>query len=275
MAHIYQVRLVVMRASFDPGSVCGVLVFRGMILRFVVMKREEPLQEEQSQQSQGRPADRLRRAHPDRFGQHVKERRPQHAARGEAQINLKPRMVQDRGQRKHTPQQADADDQAQSRDKADSMALGAPLDLRIQPLFTRRTVGIMKNKVESQQAGLRGFPTGEIPSSQSGRNQPRLRGRGEAMSKLSEAEIHERLPDARGWERHGDMLVRTWQFPSFRRAIEFVNHVSALIEKTDHYPDIHVSFRNVRVEMSTHDVGGLTERDFTLISQINTLPTDR
>jgi 4a-hydroxytetrahydrobiopterin dehydratase len=69
--------------------------------------------------------------------------------------------------------------------------------------------------------------------------------------------------------------MKTWQFPSFRRAIEFVNQVSALIEKTDHYPDIHLSFRNVRVEMSTHDVGGLTERDFALISQINTLPTDR
>lgn len=95
------------------------------------------------------------------------------------------------------------------------------------------------------------------------------------MSKLSEAEINVKLPDAKGWERHGDMLVRTWQFPSFRRAIEFVNQVSALIVKMDHYPDIHVSFRNVRVEMSTHDVGGLTERDFTLISEINALPTDR
>ena len=99
MARIYEVRLVVLRASFDPGSVCRVLVCRGMILRFVVMKREEPLQEEQSQQSQGRPADCLRRAHPDRFGQHVKERRPEHAPCGEAQINLKPRMVQDCGQR--------------------------------------------------------------------------------------------------------------------------------------------------------------------------------
>jgi 4a-hydroxytetrahydrobiopterin dehydratase len=95
------------------------------------------------------------------------------------------------------------------------------------------------------------------------------------MSKLSEAEIHARLPDAKGWDRHGDMLVRTWQFPSFRRAIEFVNQVSALIEKTDHFPDIHLSFRTVRVEMSTHDVGGLTDRDFELISQINSLPTDR
>ncbi|MGZ3391388.1 MAG: 4a-hydroxytetrahydrobiopterin dehydratase, partial [Isosphaeraceae bacterium] len=48
------------------------------------------------------------------------------------------------------------------------------------------------------------------------------------MSKLSEAEIVEKLPAAKGWERHGDMLVRTWQFPSFRRSIEFVNHVAAL-----------------------------------------------
>ena len=115
-----------------------------MILRFVVMKRGEPLQEEQSQQSQGRPADRLRRAHPDRFGQHVKERRPQHAARGEAQVNLKPRMVQDRGQRKHTPQQADADDQGEIKGQSRQHGARAPLDLRIQPLFTRRTVGIMK-----------------------------------------------------------------------------------------------------------------------------------
>jgi 4a-hydroxytetrahydrobiopterin dehydratase len=95
------------------------------------------------------------------------------------------------------------------------------------------------------------------------------------MSKLSEAEVVARLPDARGWERHGDMLVRTWQFPSFRRAMEFVNQVAALIEKTDHHPDLIVQYRNVRIEMSTHDVGGLTERDFSLIADINELPTDR
>jgi 4a-hydroxytetrahydrobiopterin dehydratase len=95
------------------------------------------------------------------------------------------------------------------------------------------------------------------------------------MSKLTETEIQARLPDAKGWERHGDMLVRTWQFPSFRRAIEFVNQVSTLLEKSEHYPDIHVSFRNVQLEMSTHDVGGLTEQDFALIAAINGIPTDR
>jgi 4a-hydroxytetrahydrobiopterin dehydratase len=95
------------------------------------------------------------------------------------------------------------------------------------------------------------------------------------MSKLTESEINERLPHAKGWDRHGDMLVRNWQFPSFRRAIEFVNQVSALVEKTEHHPDIHISFRNVQLEMSSHDVGGLTERDFALIAEINAIPTDR
>jgi 4a-hydroxytetrahydrobiopterin dehydratase len=95
------------------------------------------------------------------------------------------------------------------------------------------------------------------------------------MCKLNEPEIIAKLPDAKGWERHGDMLVRTWQFPSFRRAIEFVNQVAALSEKSDHHPDININFRKVQLEMSSHDVGGLTDRDFELISQINTISTDR
>lgn len=95
------------------------------------------------------------------------------------------------------------------------------------------------------------------------------------MSKLSEPEILARLPMARGWERHGDMLVRTWQFPSFRRALEFVNQVGALMEKAEHYPDLIVSYRTVRIELSTHDVGGLTDRDFDLISAMSEIPDDR
>jgi 4a-hydroxytetrahydrobiopterin dehydratase len=95
------------------------------------------------------------------------------------------------------------------------------------------------------------------------------------MSKLSEPQILERLPTAKGWERHGDMLVKTWQFPSFRRAMEFVNQVAALIDKSDHFPEMSVSYRTVRIEMSTHDVGGLTERDFALVGEINQIPTDR
>jgi 4a-hydroxytetrahydrobiopterin dehydratase len=95
------------------------------------------------------------------------------------------------------------------------------------------------------------------------------------MQKLSEAEIVERLPKAKDWERHGDMLVRTWQFPSFRRAIEFVNQVASFCEKSDHHPDMIVSYRTVRIEMSTHDAGGITEADFALVGELNDIPTDR
>ncbi len=95
------------------------------------------------------------------------------------------------------------------------------------------------------------------------------------MAKLSEPEVLERLPNAKGWERHGDMLVRSWQFPSFRRALEFVTQVGAVAEKSDHHPDIVLSYRTVRLEVSTHAEGGLTENDFAFTDEINALPDAR
>ena len=95
------------------------------------------------------------------------------------------------------------------------------------------------------------------------------------MAKLSESEIQAQLPAAKGWDRVGDMLVRTWQFPSSRRALEFVNGAAALAEKLDHHPDIILSCRSVRIELSTHSAGGLTPRDFEAAAEFNALPTDR
>ena len=46
------------------------------------------------------------------------------------------------------------------------------------------------------------------------------------------------------------------------------------MEKTDHHPDLIVNYRTVRIEMSTHDVGGLSEL-ISLIAEINEIPTDR
>jgi 4a-hydroxytetrahydrobiopterin dehydratase len=95
-----------------------------------------------------------------------------------------------------------------------------------------------------------------------------------AMAKLSEPEIQEQMASAKGWERHGDMLVRSWQFPTFRRALAFVNEVGAAVDRLGHYPDIHLSFRTVQIQLNTHDHGGLTPRDFELASQLSALPTD-
>jgi 4a-hydroxytetrahydrobiopterin dehydratase len=94
------------------------------------------------------------------------------------------------------------------------------------------------------------------------------------MDKLSEPKIQEQMATAKGWERHGDMLVRTWQFPTFRRALAFVNEVGAVVERLNHHPDIHISYRTVQIELNTHAHGGLTDNDFELASQLNALPTD-
>jgi 4a-hydroxytetrahydrobiopterin dehydratase len=95
------------------------------------------------------------------------------------------------------------------------------------------------------------------------------------MAKLSEPEIVTRMPAARGWDRLGDMLVRSWQFPSARRALEFVNQLAGVAERLDHHPEVILAYRTVRVEISTHTVGGLTDEDFTLAAELNTLPSDR
>ncbi|MFO0957515.1 MAG: 4a-hydroxytetrahydrobiopterin dehydratase [Isosphaeraceae bacterium] len=94
------------------------------------------------------------------------------------------------------------------------------------------------------------------------------------MVKMSEAEIRERLPQANGWERIGDELVRTWQFPSTRRALEFVGRVADEAEALDHHLDIILSYRSVRVELSTHAEGGISARDFELAERIGGLKLD-
>jgi 4a-hydroxytetrahydrobiopterin dehydratase len=95
------------------------------------------------------------------------------------------------------------------------------------------------------------------------------------MPKLNEFDVVSRMAAAKEWERLGDMLVRSWQFPTSRRALEFVGQIVTLAERLDHHPDIILSYRTVRLEVSTHADGGLTEGDFALAAEINALPIDR
>lgn len=82
---------------------------------------------------------------------------------------------------------------------------------------------------------------------------------------LSEAEIDVHLKEAEFWRRtgpKGQEIQRTWKFPSFAEAIKFVNFVAASADKMNHHPDILVQYNKVTLTLSTHDAGGLSERDF-------------
>lgn len=73
------------------------------------------------------------------------------------------------------------------------------------------------------------------------------------------------------WRREGDHLTRCLEFASFMQAIEFVNQVARTAEEIDHHPDILISWRRVTLNLSSHDVGGVTNRDFTLAGKIDGL----
>lgn len=68
------------------------------------------------------------------------------------------------------------------------------------------------------------------------------------------------IPD--GWEViDGKRLRRTWRFADFATALAFVNRVGALAEELGHHPDVELGWGRVAIEWTTHDAGGLTDRD--------------
>ena len=72
-----------------------------------------------------------------------------------------------------------------------------------------------------------------------------------------------------GWELSGKEIRRVYTFPDFQRSMAFVNRVAELAEAMDHHPDILVNYSRVTLTLSSHDAGGLTDRDFRLAGQID------
>jgi len=75
-----------------------------------------------------------------------------------------------------------------------------------------------------------------------------------------------------GWqvvdEHH---LTRTFTFPDFKTALDFVNRVGAIAEQEGHHPDLYLSWGKVGVTTWTHKIDGLTESDFILAAKIDRL----
>lgn len=91
------------------------------------------------------------------------------------------------------------------------------------------------------------------------------------MALLSEQEIDRNLASS-DWRREGDAIVREWELESFSQAMEFANRVADAAEAANHHPDIHVhGWNKVRLELSTHSEGGLTQGDFEMAARIDEL----
>jgi len=87
--------------------------------------------------------------------------------------------------------------------------------------------------------------------------------------KLSDREIQDGLPNLDRWELWDGRLRKQFTFRTFLRAIAFVNSVAYLAESAGHHPDITINYNKVTLRIITHSAGGLTDRDFSLASEVD------
>lgn len=89
------------------------------------------------------------------------------------------------------------------------------------------------------------------------------------MDKLTATQIKAALRFVPNWKKKGPVIARTYEFKDFVAAMKFVNAVAMLAEKAWHHPDIDIRWNKVALGLTTHDQGGLTEKDFALARQFD------
>ncbi|HET7630028.1 MAG TPA: 4a-hydroxytetrahydrobiopterin dehydratase [Candidatus Saccharimonadales bacterium] len=71
------------------------------------------------------------------------------------------------------------------------------------------------------------------------------------------------------WQERNDILVKEFSFADFKSALAFVNQIGELAEAANHHPDVNLSWGRVTVSLTTHDEGGVTEKDRQLAHAID------
>jgi len=90
-------------------------------------------------------------------------------------------------------------------------------------------------------------------------------------TRLSPAEIEQALSSLPDWTLAGDRLQRIYRFRDFVDAFAFMVAVALRAQEMDHHPDWSNTYGTVRIELSTHDAGGVTARDTQLAGRIEAL----
>jgi 4a-hydroxytetrahydrobiopterin dehydratase len=89
------------------------------------------------------------------------------------------------------------------------------------------------------------------------------------MALLSDEQVRQELRNLEGWSQQGKAIVRQFEFPDFKAAMEFVNRVADAAESAGHHPDITINYNKVTLLLTSHDSGGVTDRDAGMASKIN------
>jgi 4a-hydroxytetrahydrobiopterin dehydratase len=87
------------------------------------------------------------------------------------------------------------------------------------------------------------------------------------MSALTSKQASVRLKAVPNWSKRAQTIFRTFKFEGFLKSIDFVNRIARKAQKINHHPDIDIRFNKVTLKLTTHDEGGITEKDFSLAQQ--------
>lgn len=88
------------------------------------------------------------------------------------------------------------------------------------------------------------------------------------MARQTDAEIEAALADLADWRREGDELVLELELRDFVEALGLIIQIGALAERANHHPHLTNVYNRLRIALSTHDEGGITERDVALAREI-------
>lgn len=86
--------------------------------------------------------------------------------------------------------------------------------------------------------------------------------------KLSKEEIQEKLDQIEGWEYHDNSIQTTFEFKDFKDAFSVMTRIAFEAELQEHHPNWSNTYNTLEISLSTHDAGGVTEKDFTLAKSI-------
>jgi 4a-hydroxytetrahydrobiopterin dehydratase len=89
--------------------------------------------------------------------------------------------------------------------------------------------------------------------------------------KLSRQEIENSLVRFPGWRWENEALVKVFSFSTYMDGVHFAVRVAEEAERLDHHPDMLIGYKTVTLTCTTHDAGGVTERDVALIERVEQL----
>lgn len=89
------------------------------------------------------------------------------------------------------------------------------------------------------------------------------------QTKLTAEEILSHLADLNYWKAVNGKLLKRFTFANFAESLVFVNKIGEIAETHDHHPDINFGWGYAEIYITTHDAGGITEKDFALAKEID------